>query len=295
MTVSPPPPAPRKQPSPVALTDRDKRIFSTIEQFDGLLADYQIARLFFPNAGERTMRERLRLLVEHRYLARERYEVRPSDSTSSTIYWLDRQGAISLAAERGRTVKAVKPRRDRVPHALAINDFRIAIISACETGPHLSLEQWVTERMFAVEPDLVAYTDKTGRRTKAKIYPDGYFAVIQQREPNRLRARFLLEIDLGTESGQKFVSAKVLQGIAYLRSENYKKRFGDNSGRWLVVTTTERHLSYLKGQTEAVAGKYAKAFCFTTFDHVKRGHPLLDPLWWPGGSPAPLALFEHSS
>ena len=40
-----------------------------------------------------------------------------------------------------------------------------------------------------------------------------------------------------TEDNPRFGEEKVLPGIAYVRSEVYAQRFGDKSGRWLVVTT----------------------------------------------------------
>ena len=68
-------------------------------------------------------------------------------------------------------------------------------------------------------------------------------------------------------------------GLAYIRSREYKARFGDNSGRWLVVTTGERRMRNLMRQTRRVAGDGAGIFLFTTFDQVESGNILIDRVW----------------
>lgn len=99
------------------------------------------------------------------------------------------------------------------------------------------------------------YIDHMGKGGKGKILPDGYFSVIQERAGDRLRGRFLLEVNLGTESNLRFVRMKVLQGLAYLKSQEYKARLGANTGGWLVVTTTDQHLKTLKATIEQSAGR----------------------------------------
>ena len=51
------------------------------------------------------------------------------------------------------------------------------------------------------------------------------------------RARFLVELDNATHPNNRFGREKVVPGLAYIKSPEYKARFGDNSGRWLVATT----------------------------------------------------------
>ena len=79
-------------------------------------------------------------------------------------------------------------------------------------------------------------------------------------------------------------------GLAYLRSEAYRQRFGYGSGRWLVVTTGARRMHNLKCQAERVAGQEAKVFYFTA-EKVRPETVLTGPIWWRGGAVQPCALF----
>jgi hypothetical protein len=108
------------------------------------------------------------------------------------------------------------------------------------------------------------------------------------------RSRLLLEIDRATEDNPRFAREKVKPGIAYLRSDAYEKRFGYKSGRWLVVTTSEKRLMNMKRQAEIAGGKDAKVFYLTTFAHAKATTILTEPIWYRGGEVNPIALFQST-
>ncbi len=55
--------------------------------------------------------------------------------------------------------------------------------------------------------------------------------------------------------------------MAYLNSEEYGDRFGHRSGRWLIVTTTERRMRNMLSQAKQAETK--GLFYFTTFDNLK--------------------------
>ena len=74
---------------------------------------------------------------------------------------------------------------------------------------------------------------------------------------------FLVEIDMGTETTVRFGRDKVPSGVAYLKSELYRQRFGVSYGRYVVVTGSEERLMNMKSQTERWGGQ--KLFYFTTF------------------------------
>jgi hypothetical protein len=102
--------------------------------------------------------------------------------------------------------------------------------------------------------------------------------------------RLLLELDNSTHANERFGREKVAPGLAYIKSGEYKARFGANSGRWLVVTTGERRMTNLMRQTHQVAGRGAKVFLFTTFDQLENGNILTDPVWYQVGSEKPMSL-----
>lgn len=78
------------------------------------------------------------------------------------------------------------------------------------------------------------------------IRPDGLFVL----STSDHLIRYLLEIDRSTEDNPRFLREKILPGLAYVKSQAYTDRFGHRSGRWLVVTTGERHLANMLSQAE---------------------------------------------
>ena len=62
-----------------------------------------------------------------------------------------------------------------------------------------------------------------------------------------------MEMDLATHDNPSFGIEKAAAGAAYIKSEKYKKRFGSNSGRWLVITTGVTRMKNLMNQTREKA------------------------------------------
>ena len=85
----------------------------------------------------------------------------------------------------------------------------------------------------------------------------------------------------------------MVPGVTYIRTEAYKARFGDNSGRWLVVTTGDVRMKHLLKQTGQVLGSHAGIFLFTTFDRITAGNILTSAIWWQVGKGRPCSLFTN--
>jgi len=275
-----------KNPPPMRLTERDGWILEAIHAFDGMLADYQIQRLFF--TGRRRMQERMSLLFQHGYVSRPNRRQRAAQPCM--VYWLAKRGAEHVAGLSGLMVTEIgwrkKPRWIQLTHDLAINDFRLDVMEACDLVPELELEQWVPEGAFRVFRDRVEFQGVDGKRAVREVRPDSLFVI----RSSNYRSRFLLEIDRAKEDNPRFVEEKVLPGLAYLRSESYERRFGHKSGRWLVVTTGEDRVANMKRQTEVAAGRDADVFYFTTFEQVTPEKVLINPIWEPAGSTEPVPL-----
>lgn len=278
------------KPRPMHFTARDSRILETVFGFDGVMADYQLRRLFF--TGERQCRGRLSLLFQHGYL--ERPTRRQRAMLSSMIYWLGKRGAEHVAGLSGIGIKEFPYRREprwaQIEHDLAVNDFRLDVMEAVKQTPALYLTEWIPEGEFWSHPDKVWFRMPNGKKASRLIRPDSVFVV----QHDDFAPRHLLEIDRATEDNPRFTREKVLPGIAYLQSEAYRKRFGRQPGRWLVVTTTERRLHNLKKQAELAAGKEVKKFYFTLFDRVTPETVLTVPIWYRGGVIEPQALFQFA-
>src|SRR5579862_5131090 len=271
------------QPTHMKFTARDGRILEAIHAYDGVLADYQIRALFF--SGESQVKLRLRLLFQQGYLARPSYKKRAS--LTHMVYWLDTKGASYVAGLSGTTLKEFtyvkEPRWSQLDHDLAVNDLRIAIAKACKHTPTFAVEEWIPQSEFYSHPDKVEYTDAHKKKASRYIRPDAY--VITRKDEHLFR--FLLELEMATESNVRFAREKVLPGLAYLKSDIYQMRFGHNSGRFLVVTTSERKLRNMKRQTELAAGKDASLFYFTTFANLAPETLFTGSVWFQGGEEQP--------
>ena len=285
---------PPQKPRPMHLTERDKRILEAIHAFDGMLGAQQIKRLFFNSW--RTTRERLSKLYQNGYIARP--DRRQRAALPDMIYWLGEQGAEIVAGLHGLELSEFKwrklPKWSLVEHDLAVNTFRLDVEQACAAAAGLELEEWIPQGEFWAYPDQVEYIDAQNKTARRRVRPDGFFVIRQwrAREAKGYRHRMLLEIDRATEDNPRFGREKARPGVAYLRSEAYERRFGDKSGRWLVVTTGARRLANLKRQTEIELGRDATVFYFTTFEQVAPENLLTAPIWQRGGQEAPTALFS---
>lgn len=261
-----------KIPPSMRLTDRDVRILEAIHAYDGMVGFSQIQRIFF--TGKSQAEQRLKLLYQNHYVNRPNKEER--QRLPEMIYWLDKKGAEIIASLEGANLRDFhwkkQPRWFQIGHDLAVNDFRLSLETACQNSEKVLLETWITESEFWAYPDRVSYS-YNHREIKRNIRPDGFFLLSM----GKLRLRYLLEIDRSTEDTPRFLREKILPGLAYLRSKAYEERFGHRSGRWLVVTTGERRMKNMLRQ--ARIGKAKGLFYFTTFDQIKVGTILNEPIW----------------
>jgi hypothetical protein len=277
------------KPKAMVFTERDGRILEHIHQYDGFLADYQVLELEFQ--GVRQTKMRLGKLFHNGYL--ERVNRRGSIRFGCSIYWLAPKGAKYVADKRGEEWRGFRylkqPRWSKVEHDLQTNDFTIMVQKACLSNPDLELYEWVSDSVFRADQDEVEYTLLNGKKTKRRVIPDRYFRV--DRAAGDFVGRLLLELDNATHPNQRFADQKVLPYTAYLRTDAYRRRFGSNTGRWLVVTTSLKRLEYLRDTTTNAAGKNARLWHFTTFDQVRVETVLTEPIWLPAGEDEKVALF----
>ena len=257
---------------PMRLTERDQRILEAVHAYDGTLGFSQIQRMFF--TGESQAKNRLKLLYQNKYLNRPNKEQRRR--MPEMIYWLDKRGAQIVASLNGTPLNDFswrkQPRWFQVEHDLAVNDFRLDMEQACQDDPDIHLETWIPESEFWSYPDKITYTYQD-REQPRNIRPDGYFMI----STSDLYLRYLLEIDRSTEDNPRFYREKILPGLAYLKTDAYKQRFGHNSGRWLVVTTGEKRLKNMLRQAERAKTK--GMFYFTTYDRLSPETMLHAPIW----------------
>jgi hypothetical protein len=275
----------------IVLTDRDIQILFAIHAYDGMMSLKQLWQLYFPDcAADVQPRKRLRDLCNNGYLTLPRSEEELRwVPLGETVYWLDTEGAKTLAGFQGIDYQDFEwrpaGRWSKIPHDLAVNDFRLTIAQACEQDPELVLVDWVPEGQFLKDKDTVTYTNRDGSSGKRMMQPDGWFQVkkTSRRYPGKwANYAFLVEIDMGTETTTRFGRDKVLPGVAYLKSELYAQRFGVAYGRYVVVTGSETRLQNMKTQTERLGGE--KLFYFTTFERISPQSAFYEPIWWLAGA-----------
>jgi hypothetical protein len=116
------------------------------------------------------------------------------------------------------------------------------------------------------------------------LIPDGY---VEFATPGGVSACFL-EVDLGHES-QTIWKRKAENYLELARSENFRKRFGQERFRVLVLANSERRLYSIR---QTVAKITQKIFRFATLDAA--GREFFGPIWLRPLDSQPTNLFEKN-
>lgn len=282
-------------PPPIQLTSRDKAFLTTIYRFEGILADYQIKRLFFDSTPR--MMARMSLLYHNGYVARPTKQQRAQ--LSYNVYWLDSKGIEYIASEEGvepRELLWRKPgeRWSLVPHDIELNDVRIAVTEALKSLPGTELTDWISSLSFWRDYDTVIFADRNGKTHRRYIRPDAAFHITSPSNEKTRHSQLLLELDRSTEHNPRFVREKVIPGIAYIHNQEYRERFGVNAGRWLVVTKSERRLANMLRQTATIPEAH-KYFYFTTLQAaLTPGAFFTQPIWRRPATETQVALLRNA-
>jgi hypothetical protein len=300
---------------------RDEAILQFIADCDGVVARRHIQEVFWPGASTQVLQVRLSKLYHNGYLNWPSVEQRITRPIPEPIVWLGWRGILHLAGSwvqeltpltkqnetqfrrlqkelRELNIRWLRePNWHLLNHDLAVIDFRLAVKRSLISLSTFELEEWQPESLFRAEPDRVqfTYTGNNGKLYKKKkgVIPDGVFVIADQERIERGeagRARFLLEMDMATHDTPRFGVEKVSAGAAYIRSEDFRDRFGANAGRWLMVTTGIRRMENLMKQTKKFAKRDAHLFFFTTRDVCLEGNIFKEEIWWQVDAKAPRSL-----
>lgn len=289
---------------------RDCQILQTIENMGGVMAKRQLKALFWQGNSQRAMEKRLAKLKANSYLDWPNLEQRRVNPNPEPVIWLDWRGVCYLASLSGIKVELPKkmnetgkrklqkdlkdagfswlrePRWSQLYHDLTVIDIRLTFQHYCDQTDLILLEEWINESEFRSQMDVIEIkfktrSGKTGIKKKG-ICPDGMMVVVDEKR-RRLnqpyRARFLLEVDMATHANLNFGWEKSVAGAAYIKSKAYRDRFGNNSGRWLVITTGETRMKNLMKQTRKMVEKDSELFLFTTFQDFFSGNPVQEKNW----------------
>lgn len=277
---------------------RDGELLEGLYIHDGILTEDQIREIFFPDATLRATRVRIEKLLDSGYLAqlerreRAKYAFRP--------LFLGVQGIEYVAARRGITPKELKPRKpgDReslIPHDVISNWFRIRMEKAIAAHPDFDLLEWIPSSVFWAKPDKITFTaNRDGKSSQERrgIRPDG-FALISLHGDIERPVRFPIEVDLSTEPHPRLAVEKFQAGVAYISSQEYRARFGDNKGRWLIIGESATRIRNMQHTAQRVIGRHAAAFYFTTLEMTEQQNVLTDPIWFQGADTTPKPLEQY--
>ena len=300
---------------------RDSDILNATYDFDGVIAKRQIKQIFWKDKSPRAMEKRLSKLYQGKYINWPSLDQRRTYPIPEPVIWLNWKGALHLAGQQGINLEPPEkenenhfrmlerklrnegfhwlrePRWSQLKHDLAVIDTRLWIQSSGQQSGGLTVEEWIKESSFRSDMDYIDFQvkDPNGETiTKRRgICPDGYFCVIDEKRKESgepFRARFLMEMDLATHDNPSFGIEKAAAGAAYIKSEEYRKRFDTNSGRWLVITTGVRRMKNLMSQTRDKALSNSGLFFFTLLENKEKMNFFSSPIWFQVGraSPAPL-------
>ncbi|MHB1356701.1 MAG: replication-relaxation family protein [Anaerolineae bacterium] len=278
-------------PLPMRLTARDVQVLKAVHDYR-VLSREQIQRLLFPS--QNTTNYRLQRLYQHGFLDRRWRPVEYGQGMGQAIY-LSRKKGINILAQH----LTVSPehlhhqstsRTARSPfleHTLQVNDVCIAFALAVQRAGY-QIERWLREDELRAAREYVYMTTNSGTPRQVAIIPDSYLAL---RLGDR-RAHFLLEIDRSTETSGRWVH-RVQAYLAYIASGQYSRRFGTNSLRILVITTSQERLANLLHATEKAGG--GSVFWFTTLELAQSGAVLTEPIWQVVGQEGMSKLIADSS
>ena len=308
---------------PMRFQDRDTRILGAIQDYGGVLAKRQVHSIFWPGKSKRAMQKRLAKLKGNQYVKWPSLDQRKSFPIPEPILWLDWKGALLLA--NGANLNVDKPKRTnenqlrlferalqakgfrwlREPHWNQLNhditavDIRLKFEEDIQDFPHLQLDQWINETVFRSNMDRVnfSYKDTKGqlRQGKRGVIPDGFLCIIDQNRQSQglpAKANFLLEVDMATHSNPNFSMEKAAAGAAYIKSREFKTRFGSNSGRWLIITTSEVRMQHLMEHTQERIPTRSNLFLFTSLSNFFSKNVFSEAIWQICNQDDPTTLLE---
>lgn len=303
---------------------RDEAILTAIQEFDGVLARRQLKYLFWRRSSWRAMEKRLAKLHQNGYIAWPNLYQRKHFPIPEPIVWLNWKGARYLSGRQGIEVPLTnsinenklryldralrengfywlrEPRWNQLTHDLMIIDIRLWINDSLGIQSTLVLEEWIKESTFKSDTDHINFQYKTrdGKIISKRkgICPDGMFilADLQRKKLGQpFRVRYLVEVDKATHDNPSFGIDKAVAGNAYIKSKQYQKRFGNNLGCWLVLTTGNTRMKNLIYQTQERVGENSSIFFFTTFDRMRGNNFFGSPIWFQANSAEPKILLPE--
>lgn len=318
-----PNPASTLAPDPV----RGRRILVTQRDFQVLdtLHHYQLAReatlhaLHYPEVRhQRNVQSSLKRLCDAGYVGRRFLPpvhrlntsfvdyARPD--TGGAVYFLARDGAAFLG--RSHNPNAARVGVQFLQHRLDISDVRACVELACRQAPSISLAWWFGENdrdqdgSFILHDRVKVQDSGTGRERVLPVRPDACFG-LQEAATGRQEC-FFVEVDEGTESGQKRWRDKVAAYRAHAAQGFQRFSFNGKGFRVLTINRSqtnrrpEERTDNLVRHTYEAGGRkqfwFAPAAALMPENRATGDQVLAAPIWTrahPHDNGQPVALRDH--
>ncbi len=280
-----------EQEASVFLTPRDVEVLRSLWLYNGVLADYQIYQLLFANTSTmQVTKRRLGQLWRGGYI--RRMNKAGTIVYGCNVYWLTAKGA-SIVPTPPEYPFAKAPLWSQLTHDLVAADVALTIAMAASANASIQIRDWLPEIAFRSDPDTIIYTTTQGERKKRRVEPDLYYQLERSKADGSkpFQSRLLIEVDMVQHRMKRIANEKFLAGTAYLRSDEYERRFGGKTGRWLFITPSMERLEHVKAEAEKVLGRDAEVWHFAKLDELNPATLLTEPVWHKGHAAEPVALF----
>jgi hypothetical protein len=294
----------------IRFQDRDARILQVIQDYGGVLAKRQVHTIFWRGKSHRVMQNRLAKLKANAYIDWPSNDQRRCNPLPEPIVWLGWKGILYLANAVNLKIEEPKsdnenqlrllertlrseglrwlrePHWNQLNHDLTVVDIRLKFEKDLQDFKHLKIDQWINETVFRSNMDRIPFSYKDTkerlRQGKRGVIPDGFLCIADQKRQSQglpAKANFLLEVDMATHSNPNFGIEKAAAGAAYINSQEFNKRFGSNTGRWLVITTSEIRLQHLMKHTHKRIAAKSSLFLFTTLSEFFSKNVISEAIW----------------
>jgi hypothetical protein len=282
---------------PFVITPRYEEIIHAILLHRGLTAE-QVRKLFYGRSLSFVQTIMLEL-VEQKYLCRTLFpHVKPG--TSSYVYSLGTR-AIPYLISRDLYIEGFKPVKSgnyyTLLHLLQLNDFAISARLLPRVSSDVVLTSWLHEWQLKQRP-VSAEVNNTQVSSVPDLWFDFTVRAGSQKKPCQMPV--WVEIDMGTEWGQKFKN-KLCDIVLLVTDLAHEKRFGvQNITVAFATSGTAKRRDLMRQHMKAVLQEldrlnYADVFlCASLKQELEPEQVFLSPIWYTPINDTPLSLLDLS-
>jgi hypothetical protein len=274
------------------ITSRDVDMLVAIYRFRFLTRQLVEWAFFSSEGGNFDTRSslaarRLQALHHAGYVQRLLLPMFPGAGRSPFVYALSSRGADTVAgrlAVDGDDIDWSR-RHNRttaffMEHTLAIARLWASLVAALR-GSEIVVNRWIGEgELRRLQTRVFDYPSYRW----LPLRPDGYF---EMRLPDDSRMSFFVEVDMGTETNERFVR-KICAYERYHR-DGFERDYDRSRFEVLVVTSGSKRLSNLRRAVERSESVRQNLCLFTTLDRL---HPSRVLTGWQGMDGDPVNLIE---